>query len=175
MFVEEIGSICFWGELGLSAIGDWQAFVGGETWLEWTGMLKLNEQVFNVPWHTDATATICIVRFDINTHKLISGHVELDPVEFFENVQEVVEVFDSNIFYTKVVYNEAELDGMLFVAPEARSGFSFIVAFSKKAESEEIVGQNAGLGKAIAALANFEVNPTLTVSTHKLVLFNEFR
>ncbi len=82
----------------------------------------------------------------------------MDPVEFLENVQEVVEVFDSNIFHTKVIYNEAALDGTPFVAPEARGGFSFIIAFSKKAGSKEIVGQNAGLGKAIAAAANFKVD-----------------
>jgi hypothetical protein len=103
-------------------------------------MFKLNEQGFDVTWHTDATATICIVPFDIDTCKLISGHVELDPVEFLENVQEVVEVFDSNVFYIKVIYDEAELDGTPFVAPETRGGFSFIIAFSKKVGSEEIVG-----------------------------------
>ena len=46
-------------------------------------MFKLNEQVFNVPWHTDATATICIVPFDINTGKLVSGHVNLWDKSFF--------------------------------------------------------------------------------------------
>jgi len=95
------------------------------------GMFKLNEQVFDVTWHTNATATICIVPFDINTRKLISSHVELDPVEFLENVQEVVEVFDSNIFYAKVIHDEAELDRTPFVAPETRGGFNFIIAFSK--------------------------------------------
>jgi hypothetical protein len=64
-------------------------------------MFELNEQGFDVTWHTDATAMNCIVPFDFDTRKLISGHVELDPVEFFENVQEVVEVFDSNVFYTR--------------------------------------------------------------------------
>ena len=63
-------------------------------------MFKLNEQGFDVPWHTDATASICIVPFDSDTRKFIPGHVELDPVEFLENLQEVVEVFDSNMFYT---------------------------------------------------------------------------
>ena len=53
-------------------------------------------------------------------------------------------MFDSHIFHTKVIYNEAELDGMPFVAPEARGGVSFIIAFSKKAGSEEIVGQSLG-------------------------------
>jgi hypothetical protein len=61
------------------------------------------------------------------------------------------------------------------VAPETRGGFSFIVAFGKEARSEEIVGQDAGLGKAIAALENFEVDPTVAVTTRKLVLLNEFR
>ena len=83
-------------------------------------------------------------------------------------------MFDSNIFYTKVIHYEAELDGMPFVVPEARGGFSLVVAFSKKAGSKEIVGQNASLGKAIAALANFEVDPTAAVPTRKLVFFNEF-
>ena len=49
-------------------------------------------------------------------------------------------MFDSNIFYTKVIHYEAELDGTPFVAPEARGGFSLVVAFSKKAGSEEIIG-----------------------------------
>jgi hypothetical protein len=74
------------------------------------------------------------------TRKFISGHVALDPVEFLENIQELVKVLDSNIFHTKVIYNEAKLDGSPFVAPEARSEFSFIIAFSKKAGSEEMVG-----------------------------------
>jgi hypothetical protein len=64
----------------------------------------------------------------------------LDPVKFLENVQEVVEVFDSDVFYTKVIYDEAELDGTPFVAPETRGGFNFIIAFNEKTGSEEIVG-----------------------------------
>jgi hypothetical protein len=98
----------------------------------------------------------------------------LDPVKFLENIKEVVEVFNSNIFYTKVINNEAELDGTPFMTPEARGGFCFIVSFCKKAGLEEIIGQNAGLGKAVAALANFEVDPTIAVSTRKLVFVNEF-
>jgi hypothetical protein len=38
---------------------------------------------------------------------------------------------------------------------------------------EEIVGKNAGLGKAITALANFEVDPTITIATLKFVLLSE--
>ena len=138
-------------------------------------MLKLDAKGFDVAWHTNATGTICIVPFDIDARKLVYGHVTLDPVKFLENIKEVVEVFDSNIFYHKVINNETELNGTPFMAPETRGGFSFIVTFSKKAGSEEIVGQYPGLGKAIAALANFEVDPTVVVPTCKFVLLNDFR
>jgi hypothetical protein len=97
-------------------------------------------------------------------------------VKFLEKIKEVVEVFDSNIFYPKVINNQIELDGTPFVAPETRDGFSFIVPFSKKAGLEEIVGKYAGLGQVIAALANFEVDPNVAVpTTCKVVLLNEFR
>ncbi len=39
---------------------------------------------------------------------------------------------------------------------------------------EEIVGKSAGLGKAITALANLEVDPPITIATLKVVLLNEF-
>ena len=77
---------------------------------------------------------IRIVPFDVNTSKLISGHVDLYPVKFLENIKEVVEVFDSNLINTKVINNETELDETPFVVPETRGGFSFIVTFSKKQE-----------------------------------------
>ena len=47
-------------------------------------MFKLNEQVFDVPWHTDVAATICIVPFDFYILKFITGLVELDPVKLLE-------------------------------------------------------------------------------------------
>ena len=95
-------------------------------------------------------------------------------MEFLEKIKEMVEVFDSNIFDPKVIYDEAELDGAPFVAPKAWGEISFIVTFGKEARSEVIVGQDAGLGKAIAALADFKVDPTVAVTTRKLVLLNEF-
>jgi hypothetical protein len=66
------------------------------------------------------------------------------------------------------------LDGTPFVAPEAWGGFGLVISFSKKVGLEEIVGKNAGLGQAITALANLEVDPTVTIGTLEVVLLNEF-
>jgi len=174
VFIQELGSISFWGELGVNTIGDWKALVRGEAWFDRMGMLEFSERVFNVPWHTDATATIRIVPFDVDTSKLVPCHVELYSMKFLENIKEVIEVFYSNIFYSKVINNEAELDGTPFVAPEARGGFHLVVTFNKKARSEEIIGKDASLGQTITTLANFVVDPTIAVRTCKLVFFHKF-
>ena len=120
VFVKALRSVCFWGELGLSAIGYWKALVWREALFGWAGMLKLDDKGFNEVWHTNATAMIRIVPFDVDASKLVSGHVALNPVKFLENVKEEVEVFVSNIFYSKVINNETTLNGTPFVAPETQ-------------------------------------------------------
>ncbi len=98
----------------------------------------------------------------------------MDPMELLENIAEMVEVFYPNILHPKIINYETELDGMPFVAPEAWGGVSLIISLSKKAGSEEIVGKNDGLGKAITALANLKVDPPVMIATLKIVFFNEF-
>jgi hypothetical protein len=137
-------------------------------------MFELDEKVLNVARHTDTTPAVCVVPFDVNTSKLVSGHVELDPMELLENIAEMVEVFYPNILHPKVINYETELNGMPFVTPEAWGEFGLVISLSKKVGSEEIVGKNAGLGKAITALENLEVDPPITIATLKVVLLNKF-
>ncbi len=63
---------------------------------------------------------------------------------------------------------------MPFVVPGAWGGFGFVISLSKKVGSEKIVGKNVCLGKAITALANLEVDPSIMIATLKVVLLNEF-
>ena len=69
-------------------------------------MLEFYKQIFDVPIHADAASFARIVPFDVNTRKLVSSHVELDPMIFFEKIEEVVEVVDPDIFDPKVVHNQ---------------------------------------------------------------------
>jgi hypothetical protein len=39
-------------------------------------------------------------------------------MEFLEDTEEVVEVFQAHVFNAKVVYNETGLDGSPFMVPE---------------------------------------------------------
>ncbi len=83
-------------------------------------------------------------------------------------------MFNSNIFYAKVVDDEAELEGTPFVAPEARRVGCFIESFSEEARTKKIIGQDTSLGKPITALPNFKVDPAFTVTATEVVFREEF-
>jgi hypothetical protein len=86
-------------------------------------MFELDEQGFDVALHADAATPASIIPFDIDTRKPVSRHVELNSVIFFEKIKEMVEVFYPNIFDTKVIHDEAELNGLPFVAPKSWCGY----------------------------------------------------
>jgi hypothetical protein len=121
-------------------------------------MLELDEQIVDVLGHAESAALARITSADGNAGKFVPGHVALDTMVFLEKIQKKVEVFDSNIFYTKVISDEAELEGTPFVAPEARRGGCFIESFSKEAGTKKITGKDTSLGKLITALLNFKID-----------------
>ncbi len=114
------------------------------------------------------------IPFDVHARQFIPRHVDLHTVVLLEKIQEMVEVFKSNIFDAKIVNDEAELDETPFVAPKPWHGGSFRVAFSDKAGSKKIVCKDAGLGKTQQPCANFEVYPTIVVSTQEVVFQDGF-
>jgi hypothetical protein len=81
-------------------------------------MLEFEKQHRYIAWHTDVAAAGSVVPFNVHTSKFIACHVVLHDMEFLEDTKEVVEVFKAHVLNTKVVYNEAELDGSPFVVPE---------------------------------------------------------
>jgi hypothetical protein len=83
-------------------------------------------------------------------------------------------MLNANIFDTKVIYDEAELEGTPFVAPETQRGSRFIEALSNEAGSKKVIGKDDGLGKSVTALANFKIDPAVLVTTNKVVFIDEF-
>jgi hypothetical protein len=94
---------------------------------------------------------------------------------FFEKIEEVVKVVDPDIFDTEVVYDQAELNRAPFVPPKSWCGRCFIIPFDNEARAEEIVCEYPGLGKAVAALAYFEIYPAIAVTPGQFVFLNELR
>ncbi len=77
---------------------------------------------------------------DGNAGKFVTGHVTLYTVEFFKYHQQKVEMFNANVFNTKVIHDEAKLEQTLFMAPKSRRGSHFIEALRKKLQSENVIG-----------------------------------
>ncbi len=102
----------------LSTIGDGETLIWRQPRFGGVWMLEFEKQHSYIAWHTDVAAAGSVVPFNVHASKFIAGHVVLHAMEFLEAIKEVVEVFEAHVFDTKVVYDEAELDGSLFVAPE---------------------------------------------------------
>jgi hypothetical protein len=134
--IEELRCITFRSGMGLDTIGDGQTCVGRESWLARSRMFELDEQIVNVSGHAESAAPARIIPFDGDACQFDASHVELHTMEFLEELQEVVEMLNANVFDTKVIHNEAELKRMPFVAPETWCGSSFVEALSNKAGSK---------------------------------------
>jgi hypothetical protein len=131
-------------------------------------MFEFEEKIVNISKHADLAALASIIPFDAHDSKFVTSHDELHSVVLLEKIQEMVEMFDSNIFDAKVVHNEVELNGMPFVVPKYRCVVSFIVALREEVGSMKIIGKDARLRKIITALANFEVYPTILITTREV-------
>ena len=103
--------------MGLGPVGDGCASIWGQPafWLFF--VLELDKEVLNVASHANATAFVDVVPFDVDPGELVPCHVALYSLVLFEEIQQVVEVFQANIFHTKVIHKEAKLDRPPFVTP----------------------------------------------------------
>ncbi len=72
-------------------------------WLGWPGMFEFDEEDLDVIRHTDATAVTHIVPFDIDSCKFVPCHIALHTMEFLDKIKEIIEMFNSNIFDSKVI------------------------------------------------------------------------
>lgn len=86
-----------------------------------------------------------------------AGPVGADFVGGFEGSDEMVSIGARRVAYAKIVNNKAEDDVSGVVAPESRHEGNRTIAVGSQKGNELIVGEAAGLGKAIHSAANFNV------------------
>ena len=82
-------------------------------------------------------------------------------------------MFNANVFNTKVIQDESELEWTPFVVPKSRHESSFVEALSNTVRSEKVIGKDASLGKSVTALANFKVDPAILVLAQEIVFLDE--
>mmetsp|Transcript_31421 Transcript_31421/g.44594 ORF Transcript_31421/g.44594 Transcript_31421/m.44594 type:complete len:88 (+) Transcript_31421:24-287(+) len=71
--------------------------------------------------------------------------------------KEVCYVFGVCVFYSEVVYHEAELDGSGCMFPEAECDWAFGVSVGFEDLDELVIGNFSGLGQTVHALLYLNV------------------
>jgi hypothetical protein len=78
----------------------------------------------------------------------------------FQGRCKVVHVIHVGDFYPKIVNNKAENYAAPDMTPEAWRVLALVITPFGQSLFEELVGNDAGLGEAIHALTNFDVDPS---------------
>ena len=100
--------------------------------------------------------------------------VDGDGVEFLEGLDEVVGVLFSDVFDTKVVYNEGEEYGFGVVIPQCwGSGYRGETELDE-VSFESVVGDATGLLEAGHAFLDLKVDPAVGTQSVEAVLFSDF-
>ena len=68
-----------------------------------------------------------------------------------------------HIFYAKIIYGQAKLDGAPFMVPKARSSSCFTVTCFIEALAQEVISQSSTLREAITAFDYFEEYPSIVL------------
>jgi hypothetical protein len=74
-------------------------------------------------------------------------------------------------FYPRIVNDKAENYAAPDMTPEARSVLALVINPFGQSLFEELVGDDAGLGEAIHAIANFDIDPSVVVDQVPEVVF----
>ena len=67
-------------------------------------MLEFYKEIVDVAWHANATAPVNVVPFDVYSCKFVPRHVALYTVVLFEEIHQVIEVFQADVLNPKVVH-----------------------------------------------------------------------
>ena len=81
----------------------------------------------------------------------------------FQGRCKVVHVIHVGDFYPKIVNDKAENYAAPDMTPEARSVLALVITPFGQFLFKELVGDDAGLGEALHAFPNFDIDPSVVV------------
>ena len=127
----------------------------------------------DVAWHGDVDGAGGVVPFEGEAAIEGAGPVGGDGVLCLESVDEMLCVFGADVFDAEVVDDECESDWSSGVAEETRRVFCGGVAVLGEMFLEAVVGENAGLRKAVHAFANLDHYHVVVDEVGKCILLHD--
>ena len=83
-------------------------------------------------------------------------------------------MFAANVFHSKVINYEGEMDWSGVVFPEARGVAAWPVAMFGQSFGQKFLCNHSGLWKSIHSTANFHVDFTIVDLVHEVVFIDDF-
>ena len=115
----------------------------------------------DVAGHTEITGAMCIIPCEVNATEAFVGPVNVDIfVMVAEALDEVVSMLFANVFYAKIVDDEAECDRAPLMTPKPRCVGNRCIAVFAQELDKLFFGEDSCLGETVHTAANFHVDFT---------------
>ena len=124
----------------------------------WLWVVETGECVLNVVGHGDVDFPLLVVPIDGEANVPLSFPLVADGVFLLQGCHEVLGMFFADIFYTKIIHDEAETDGAPVMFPETRADSALPISFGIQSFCEEVLGYFSGEGEAVHPLSDFKVD-----------------
>ena len=111
----------------------------------WRGVLELREQFFDISRHGYINPSVCVFPRHVEAVIQRARPIGRDGVQLLEGGEEMLGVFASNIFHSKVDNHEGERGVTGVVFPEGQSAGDGGVSMGGKVMLEALVRKLAGL------------------------------
>jgi hypothetical protein len=128
----------------------------------WRGGMLVFLQLFDdVARHGNVKGACVVIPFEVYAAVEVAVPILGESIFLFDAHDKVVDIFLMRIFHGKIVNNKCERDGAFCVLPEAGNLLAFEIFVRGKVFLEELVGQDAGLGKSPHGTLHFQINVSI--------------
>jgi hypothetical protein len=125
----------------------------------WQGGMLVFLQLFDdVAQHGNVEGACILIPFEVYAAVEVAVPILGEFIFLFDAHDKVVDIFLTRIFHAEIVNNKCEGDGACRELPEARRLLAFEISVGGKVFLEELVGQDAGLGKSPHGTLHFQIN-----------------
>ena len=124
----------------------------------WLRVMETGECILDVVGHGDVDFPLVVVPIDSEANIPLPLPLVAHGAFLLQGCHEVLFVFFSDIFYTKIIHNEAETDGSQIMFSETRADRALPIFFGIQAFCEEVLSYFSGKGEALHSLSDFKID-----------------
>ena len=139
------------------------------------GVLELVKGFDDVAGHAERACVLVIVPVQVDPTESFAIPINVDLlVMVAEALDEMVGMFFANVFYAKIIYNEAKTDRAPSVAPESWCVADRCVGIGVEETGQLLFREDPGLRETIHAASDFDVDSSIVDKVLEFVVGDDF-